>query len=65
VEATEITHGGYIELDDAMAAAGWRNVGDRRLLSRRNGDVSMLEAGALAFWQATNQPSYDVLDSIF
>jgi hypothetical protein len=65
VEAKEITHGGYIELDDAMAAAGWRNVGDRRLLSRRNGDVSMLEAGALAFWQATNQPSYDVLDSIF
>jgi hypothetical protein len=55
VEAKEVCHGEYPELDAAVDAAGWRNVGDRRLLARRSGEISMLEAVALAFW-AASQP---------
>lgn len=53
VEAKEAVHGGYEELDAAVAAADWRRSGDRRLFARRNGDVSMLEAVALAHWGAS------------
>jgi hypothetical protein len=55
VEAKEVCHAEYPELDAAVDAAGWRNVGDRRLLARRSGEISMLEAVALAFW-AASQP---------
>lgn len=58
VEAKEVEHGGYAELDAAVAAAGWRDVNresGRRVWSRKSGDVSMLEAVTLAFW-ASDQP---------
>jgi hypothetical protein len=58
VEAKEVEHGGYAELDAAVAAAGWRSVnaeGGRRVWSRKSGDVSMLEAVTLALW-ASDQP---------
>lgn len=53
VEAKEVTHGDYQDLNDAVSAAGWRGT-DRRVWSRRNGDVSMLEAATLALWGATH-----------
>jgi hypothetical protein len=60
VEAKEVTHGGYDELDAAVAAAGWRSVnaeGGRRVWSRKSGDVSMLEAVTLALWGANQSPT--------
>jgi hypothetical protein len=63
VEAKEVTHGGYDDLNDAVFAAGWRGT-ERRVWSRRNGDVSMLEAVTLAHWGAGQAVHYDVLDSI-
>lgn len=55
VEAKEVEHGDYADLNEAVAAAGWRG-NDRRVWSRRSGDVSMLEAVTLAKWGAT-QPA--------
>jgi hypothetical protein len=52
VEAGEVCHGDYDDLNAAVLAAGWRSVGDRRAFTRRSGDVSMLEAVALACWAA-------------
>lgn len=48
-----VEHGDYTELNDAVDAAGWRQVGDRRVFGRKNGDISMLEAVALALWGST------------
>jgi hypothetical protein len=62
VESGTITHGNYTELNDAVDAAGWRTVGDRRVFARKNGEISMLEAVTLAHWAAANE--YDLLDSI-
>lgn len=64
VEQAEVEHGDYDDLDAAVLAAGWRKVGDRRVFARRNGDISMLEAVALALHGATGT-AYDVLDSIY
>lgn len=47
-----LRHGDYPELNEAVAAAGWRQVGDRRLWARKNGDISMLEAVTLALYAA-------------
>jgi hypothetical protein len=52
VEAGTVEHGDYDDLNDAVAAATKRTVGDRWAWSRRNGDVSMLEAATLALWGA-------------
>lgn len=49
VEAGQVRHGSHPELNAAVNAAGWRRVGDRRVWSRRRGDVSMLEACTLAY----------------
>jgi hypothetical protein len=65
VEQGSVTHGNYDDLNAAVDAAGWRKVGDRRAFARKNGDISALEAVTLAFWAARNDPSYDVLDSIY
>lgn len=66
VESGRIAHAAYPELDDAVTAAGWRNVGDRRVWARRAGEISMLEAVTLAHWGAANAATdYNVLDSIF
>jgi hypothetical protein len=52
VLAGTIEHGDYPELDDAVAAASWRPVGDRRVYGRKSGDVTMLEAVTWARWAA-------------
>jgi hypothetical protein len=62
VEATEVTHGDYTDLNEAVAAAGWRGT-DRRVWSRRAGDISMLEAVTLALWGARSGANYDVMQS--
>lgn len=52
VEALEVVHGAYPDLDDAMAGAVERPVVDRWLIGRRKsaGDVSMAEGAVLARW---------------
>lgn len=63
VDAKRIEHGDFNELNDAVAVAGKRTIGDRWAWSRRNGDVSMLEAVTLALWGASREsdPSIYVL----
>lgn len=63
VKTGSVTHRGYAELDAAVDAADWRRVNDRRVLGRKNGDVSMLEACSLALWGATYHPAYNLADS--
>lgn len=60
----EFTHGNYADLNDALEAAEWRYVADRLVLSRKTGDISMLEAVTLARWAALQVPTYDPLLSI-
>jgi hypothetical protein len=56
VETKQVTHGDYDDLNDAVGNAEQRRVGDRWAWSRRNGDVSMLEAVTLALWGANHKP---------
>lgn len=65
VDSGELVHGGYPDLDDAVEAATWRKVGDRRAWARLNGDVSMLEAVTLALHGARLGAAYNLLDSIY
>ncbi len=58
----KVQHGDFTELNDAVDAAEWKRVGDRKVLGRK-GDIAMLEAVALALWAATED--YDVLDTIY
>jgi hypothetical protein len=53
VQLGTVEHGDYEDLNDAVRAAGWRKVGDRRAFARRNGDISALESVALAHRAAT------------
>lgn len=53
VETLTLRHGNYPDLNDAVDAATWRTVGDRRVLGRKSGEISMLEAVTWARW-ATN-----------
>jgi len=64
VEIGAVNHGNYADLNDAVDAATWRTVGDRRLFGRKAADISMLEAVSLARWAACEVPTYDALDSI-
>jgi hypothetical protein len=51
VEAKQVEHGAYTDLDAAVAAATLRRVGDGRdVWARRNGDISMLEAVTFAMY---------------
>lgn len=56
VKSGTVEHGDYADLNAAVDAAGWRTVGDRRVFARKNGDVSMLEAVALALRGALDAP---------
>lgn len=62
-----VTHQHTSDLDDAVAVAAWREVGDgRRVFGRKrsSGPVDMLEAATAAMWGALDASNYDVLDSI-
>ncbi|WP_332645120.1 hypothetical protein [Aeromicrobium sp.] len=65
VQADEVEHGNYDDLNEAVAVATWRTVGERRAWGRKGGDVSMLEAVTLALWGASQNADYDPLQSIF
>lgn len=54
VELGKTSHGDYADLNDAVDAATWRKVGDRRVFARKSGDISMLEAVTIARWAAEN-----------
>lgn len=64
VENRRVTHCSYAELDDAVNAAGWRYIGDRRVFARKKGDIAMLEAAALARWGARSI-AYDLSESVY
>lgn len=64
VSSGELTHADSPELNDAVADAQWRTVGDRQVLSRKFGQIAALEAVVLARW-AAEPANYDVLDSIY
>jgi len=62
VDTAMIAHAGSPELDAAVLTSRWRKVADRRALDVRVGDVSMLEAVALAAW--LGRATYDPLESV-
>jgi hypothetical protein len=64
VDEGTVEHGGYDELDAAVGAATWRQIGDRRAFGRKSGDISSLEAVACALTATREDASYDVLASI-
>ena len=43
-----IEHGDHDDLNAAVAVAGWRKIGDRKVWARAGGDITMLEADTLA-----------------
>jgi len=59
VEDGDVTHFGYDELDDAVAAAVNRKVADRSLFGRRtsSADISMLEGAQVAGWACSENIS--------
>jgi hypothetical protein len=59
VQDKALAHPGHIELDQAVAAASKREVGDRWAWARKSsaGDISMLEAVTLAAWAAASTTS--------
>jgi hypothetical protein len=65
VKDMRVTHQQTTELDDAIRAAAWRMVGDRKLWGRKQStdDISMLEAVTLASWKAS--AVYDPLQSVW
>jgi hypothetical protein len=57
VREARVTHQAATELDNAVAAASLRSVGDGRKLPGRkasSGDIDMLEAAVAAIWGARN-----------
>lgn len=64
VDEATVEHGGYDELDAAVAAATWRQIGDRRAFGRKAGDISSLEAVACALTATREVANYDVMSSI-
>lgn len=53
VQAGTVEHGNYDDLNDAIAVTKW-TTGERRVWTRKSGDVSMLEAATLALWGVRN-----------
>ena len=63
-EKRSLRHMGDDELEQAMRAAQWRDIGDRRALGRRKGgDICPAEAGSLAAWHAETN-DYDIDESV-
>lgn len=63
VVAGTVEHGDYPELNAAVSTAAWRTIDNRRLIDTRNGDVSALEAVALAL-RGARENDYDPLASL-
>lgn len=63
VETKAVEHGNYDDLNEAVDAAGWRKVGDRRAFARKSGDISALEAVAIALRIDQQAANYDLMDS--
>jgi hypothetical protein len=59
IEAKEATHGDYDDLNEAVAAAGWRK-GARRTWAPVSGDVSMLKAVTLAWFGSKQADGFNV-----
>lgn len=64
VQEGVVEHRSYPELDESVAAAERRDVGDRWAIGRKNGEVDVLEATALALWGAA-QPEEPDLTPMF
>jgi hypothetical protein len=59
VENAAVEHGDYGDLNAAVDSAGWRKVsGDRRAFGRQKGDISSLEAAALATWRVLSKSTF-------
>lgn len=58
VEAGTVEHAHYDDLNEAVSVAGWTS-GERRVWTRKSGDVSMLEAVTLAKWGAAQSLEAD------
>lgn len=66
VEADTIRHGNEKALNVAVRSAKWRPLGDTRVLDRKgDADISPLVAVALAAWDLTQSPNYNLLDSVY
>lgn len=50
-------HGNHDDLNAAVAVAGWRPIGDRRVWARAGGDITMLEADTAALIAARSTTS--------
>lgn len=64
VSSSSVQHNDDPDLNSAVASAGWRTVGDRRVFGRKTGDISALEAVALALAVSDGGASYDVMGSV-
>lgn len=65
VDQFAVRHDNGDDLNAAIAAAGWRRVNERKAFARTGGDITPLEATALALHGARLGLNYDVLDSIY
>lgn len=64
IESHEVEHGDYPELNAAVTVAQWRATDTGRSFDARSGDISALEAVALALHGAESSLTYDPLASV-
>jgi hypothetical protein len=64
VENGEVEHGDYPELNHAVGIAAWRKTDTGRSLDARKGDISALDAVAIALHGAESSLTYDPLASV-
>lgn len=64
-ETDVLRHGNHDDLNAAHSLSAWRKVGDRLVISRKNGDISALEAAICARRLVISKPRYPIAQSIF
>lgn len=64
IQNAEVEHGDYPELNAAVAIAQWRATDTGRSLDAKAGDISALDAVALALHGAERAVNYDPLSSV-
>lgn len=64
IKSGELEHGDYPDLNAAVSIASWRTTDTGRSLDSRAGDISALEAVALALYGAEASLNYDPLSSV-